>query len=250
MDALLSCVPGDRFTSKETPVSTELVPVPVPGAPDLMAAQFDGHEWAALKPMCDSLGIDMPTQLRKLNRRSWATVGQKPMVAADGRTREMVMIDAETIPMWLATIDENRVAEEARPALIALQREAKKALDAYFNKRSVVAPAVNQFDVLRAAIDQIEAAQREASEAKAIAQRTDERLAAIEGKHDWLSALAYARINNLPTHTNFLKRLGACATRIAKAHDIAANKVQHQLYGTVNSYPVWVWELAADGFES
>lgn len=231
-------------------MSTELVPVPVPGAPDLMAAQFDGREWAALKPMCDTLGIDYSAQLKRLKGRSWAVMAVTPMTAADGKAYRTTVVDSGTIPMWLATIDERRVAEEARPKLIAYQREARDALDAYFNKRSVAAPAVNQFDALRAMIDQLEAAQRDASEAKAIAQRTDDRLAAIEGKHDWLSALAYARINDLPTHTNFLKRLGACATRIAKAHDIAANKVQHQLYGTVNSYPVWVWELAADGFES
>jgi hypothetical protein len=151
--------------------------------------------------------------------------------------------------MWLATIDENRVNEQSRSALIAYQREASGALDAYFNKRTA-APAMNQLDVLRAALDQIEAAQRDATEARAIAQRTDDRLAAIEGKHDWLSALAYARINNLPTHTKYLKRLGVCATRIAKTHGIVPNKVQHQLFGTVNSYPVWVWDNAAEGFES
>jgi len=26
--------------------------------------------------------------------------------------------------------------------------------------------------------------------------------------------------------------------------------VQHQLYGAVNSYPVWIWELASEGFGS
>lgn len=89
-------------------MSTDLVPVPVPGADDLMAAQFDGREWAALKPMCDTLGIDHATQLRKLQRRSWAVVGQKPITAADGKTYQTTVIDSETIPMWLATIDENR----------------------------------------------------------------------------------------------------------------------------------------------
>ena len=226
----------------------DLVPVPVPGADNLMAAQFDGHRWASLRHMCDSLGVDYSTQLRKLRSRSWAIVGQMPTVAGDGKTRDMVMLDRRSIPMWLATIDENRVAPEARQTLIAYQREAGDALDAYFNGRAVTAPAMNQLDVLRAAIDQIEAAQRDAADAKAIAQRTDERLAAIEGKHDWLSALAYARINELPTHTRFLQRLGGCASRIAKAHDITPNRVQHQLYGAVNSYPVWVWELAAEGF--
>lgn len=229
---------------------TELVRVPLAGAPDLMATELDGHPSAALKPMCDSLGVDYATQLRKLRGRSWATMGRRPTVAADGKTREMVMISSDTIPMWLATIDENRVAEEARPILIALQREARDVLDAYFNKRAVTAPAVNQFDVLRAAIDQIEAAQREATEAKAIAAKTEARLDAIEGKHDWFSAIAYARLHGLSTSTQFLRKLGGCAGRIGRSHGVEPTQVQHQLYGWVNSWPAWVWDLAAEGFES
>lgn len=229
-------------------MNADLVPVPVPGADDLMAAQFDGREWASLRHMCDSLGIDYVTQLRKLKGRSWATVGQKPMVAADGKVREMALVDSKTIPMWLATIDENRVAEEARPKLIAYQREARDALDSYFNKRLVAAPAVNQFDVLRAAIDQIEAAQRQAGEAKAIAVKTEARLDAIEGKHDWFSAIAYARLHDLPTNTKYLQKLGGCAGRIGRSHGIQPTQVQHQLYGWVNSWPAWVWDLAAEGF--
>lgn len=230
-------------------MSTELVRVPVPGAPDLMAAEFDGDVWVAIKPMCEALGIDHVTQVRKLQRRSWAGMGQRPTPSAGG-IQQTTVITSETIPMWLATIDENRVSDEARPALIALQHEAKKALDAYFNKRSIIAPAVNQFDVLRAAIDQIEAAQREATEAKAIAAKTEARLDAIEGKHDWFSAIAYARLHGLPTSTQFLGKLGGCAGRIGRSHGLEATQVQHQLYGWVNSWPAWVWDLAAEGFES
>jgi hypothetical protein len=87
--------------------------------------------------------------------------------------QQTTVIDSESIPMWLATIDENRVSPEAKPKLIAYQREARVALDAYFNKRRSPAPAMNELDVLRAAIDQIQAAQREASEAKDIATKTE-----------------------------------------------------------------------------
>lgn len=230
-------------------MNVELVYVPVPGADDLLALQADGKAWVALKPMCDTLGIAYPTQLRKLQRRSWAGITQRVTPSAGGM-QQTTVIDSETIPMWLATIDENRVSEEARPKLIAYQREARHALDAYFNKRSVVAPAANQFDVLRAAIDQIEAAQREAQEARAIAVKTEARLDAIEGKHDWFSAIAYARLHDLPTNSKYLQKLGGCAGRIGRSHGIEPTQVQHQLYGWVNSWPAWVWDLASEGFGS
>jgi hypothetical protein len=216
----------------------------------MQATQIDGRAFVAFRPLCDSLGVDPDTQAKKLRSRSWATTVLSTVVAADGRSREMLLVDRRTLTMWLATLDERRVSPTAKARVIAYQAEAADALDAYFNDRTVAAPPVNQFDALRAMIDQLEAAQRDASEAKAIAQRTDDRLAAIEGKHDWLSALAFARINELPTHTRFLQRLGKCAAAIARSHGVEANPVQHQLFGTVNSYPVWVWELAAEGFES
>ena len=109
---------------------------------------------------------------------------------------------------------------------------------------------MNQLDVLRAALDQIEAAQRDAADSRAIAQRTNDRLDAIEGKHDWFAAVGYARQFGLPTHTRYLQRLGKQAAAIARTHDVEANPVQHQLYGVVNSFPVWIWDLAAEGLSS
>lgn len=229
-------------------MSGELVQVPVPGADALMALHEDGTVWVALKPMCDTLGIAYPTQLRKLQRRSWAGVTQR-VIPSSGGDQQTTVVTSETVPMWLATIDENRVSEEARAKLVAYQREAAAALDAYFNKRVVDVPPVNQLDVLRAAIDQIEAAQREASAARALAEKTEARLDAIEGKHDWFSAIAYARLHDLPSSTTYLRKLGGCAGRIGRSHGIEPTQVQHQLYGWVNSWPVWVWDLAAEGFD-
>lgn len=228
-------------------MSAELVHVPVPGADDLLAIQAEGREWAALKPMCETLGIDFATQLRKLRSRSWAVVGQRPITAADGKTYQTAVVDADTIPMWLATIDENRVAEDARPKLIAYQREARQALASYFNQRTS-APALNQLDVLSAALDQIEAAQREAQQARQIAAKTDARLDAIEAKHDWFSALGFARYAGITnTSTTAMNRLGRQAASIAKARGITPEKVPHHLYGTANLLPLWIWELAAEG---
>ena len=51
-----------------------------------------------------------------------------------GQGREMFMVDRRTLTMWLATIDTNRVAREARPTLEAFQNEAADALDRYFHQ--------------------------------------------------------------------------------------------------------------------
>ncbi len=230
-------------------MSADLVPVAVPGTNrKIMATRIDGKPVVSIRHACEAIGMEPARQIQKLNSRSWATVYMMPTVAADGKTRAMAMVDRRTFTMWLATIDTRRVSADARPVIEAFQAEAADALDAYFNERSIVAPPLNQFDVLRAAIDQIEAAQRDAAEARAIAANTEARLDAIEGKHDWFSAIAYARLNGLPTHTEYLKRLGGCAGQIGRSHGVEPTRVQHQLYGWVNSWPAWVWDLAAEGF--
>lgn len=229
-------------------MSTELATIAVPGASaPILAARFGGTPWVALKPMCEALGIDYSSQLQKLKRRSWATVGQKATVAEDGKTREMVMIDRRTLGMWLATIDENRVVPSAAPTIRAYQAQAADALDSYFAHGAAIAP-VNQFDALRAMIDQIESAERTASEAKALSVDNGARIDAIEGQHGWYAALGYARLHKIEnTSTQYLSKVGRQATSIAKAHGIKPVKVPHALYGEANSYPAWVWELAFDG---
>lgn len=230
-------------------MTAELVRIPVPGTHrNIVATDHDGTPLVSLRHACDVLGIAIQPQLTKLKGRSWACVTMIVTHDVSGRKQEMAMLDRRTFVMWLATIDANRISPEAKPVIQAFQSEAADALDAYFIKRLAPAPALNQLDVLRAAIDQIEAAQRDASEAREIAATTAARLDAIEGKHDWFSAIAYARLHNLPTATVFLRKLGACAGQIGRSHGIEPTQVQHQLYGWVNSWPAWVWDLAAEGF--
>lgn len=230
--------------------ATDLVPIPVPGTDrQIMATVIGGKPMVSLRHACDAISIDYSGQLQKLKGKSWATVEMIATVGADGKPREMAMIDRRTFTMWLATIDTSRVASAARPTIEAFQAEAADALDAYFSTGVAVATttSLSQFDILRAAIDRLEESERVANEAKSIAERADARLDGIEGKHDWFSALAFAKLNGLPTYTKFLAKLGTCASMIARAHDISPDKVQHAHYGTVNSYPEWIWKLAADG---
>lgn len=153
-------------------------------------------------------------------------------------------------PVTVATLDEPSAA-----LLMTYLRNTpkikafKKALVAeFYAMRGMLVGnnSMSQFDVLRHAIDGLEAAHRVAEEAKQIAQRSEARLDGIEGKHDWFSALAFARLNGLPTYEKFLRRLGSHATMVARAHDIAPEKAQHGHYGAVNRYPEWIWQLAAD----
>lgn len=95
----------------------------------------------ALRPVCDSLGLDADSQLQRIKRQPWATTVIMAGVAADGKMHEMTFIDRRTFTMWLATIDTGRVKNERTRELVrTYQCEAADALDKYFNEGVAVNP--------------------------------------------------------------------------------------------------------------
>jgi hypothetical protein len=101
----------------------------------LEACQRDGKVWVSLRRLCENLGVELESQRRKLNAKSWATTGEITAVAEDGKQRAVTAIDLETIPLWLATIDERKVAPDVRPKLVRYQREAARVLADHFFRR-------------------------------------------------------------------------------------------------------------------
>lgn len=111
----------------------DIVHIPFRGG-KVLAVEQHGKPHIVLRPAVEHIGLDYKTQHRKLETKSWATVGMAPMVAEDGKTRQMVTVDLRTFFMLLATIDERRVSEEARPILVAYQNEVADVIEAYFTR--------------------------------------------------------------------------------------------------------------------
>ena len=99
-----------------------------------------------LRPICDRLGLALTTQLAKLRGRRWATVTLVLTVGADGRHRQMATLPLRALPMWLATINANRVAPGLRPMLEAYQERAVEALYQYFPPPAAAREARETFE--------------------------------------------------------------------------------------------------------
>lgn len=124
--------------------AAEIVRIPFHGS-EILAVGNDGRPHLFLRPIIESLGIDFSTQVRKLKAKSWACVGTMPtQLPNDTQTREHVVVDVRTFLMLLATIDENRVNEAARPTLVALQNEIADVVEAYFTKGGAINPAATE----------------------------------------------------------------------------------------------------------
>lgn len=116
------------------------------------ALDASGEPVVILKPTVEAMGLDWEPQRKKLDRRSWATTSQQEAVAADGKKRLMDACGLDTWSMLLANIDENRVSGNARPLVIAYQRESAQALRQYWTEGGAINPraTVEQLDALAA----------------------------------------------------------------------------------------------------
>lgn len=104
----------------------------------------DGQPRIVLRHAVESIGLDYSSQLRKLRDRSWANCGAVATVATDGKTRQMVVVDEKTFLMWLATVNETKVAEEVRPTLIAYQSETTDMVRDYWLGGGAINPRASE----------------------------------------------------------------------------------------------------------
>lgn len=85
-----------------------------------------------VRRVCEHFGIDSWTQIEKLKERGWASTREIPAVVEGGRVYSQFMVHLDSLPLWLATISEKKVAEAARPKLVAYQKEAARVLADHF----------------------------------------------------------------------------------------------------------------------
>lgn len=114
---------------------------------NVQSVEIDGKPHIVFKPLVESIGMDYSRQVKKLKAKSWAAMGITPTTGADGKTYQMTVIDIRTLTMWLATIDENRVSEDARPLVIAYQSEIADVIEQYWAKGGAINPRADEHQV-------------------------------------------------------------------------------------------------------
>lgn len=124
-------------------MSNQIAAIPFHGQ-SVQSVEIDGKPYVVFRPLVESIGLDADSQMKRLRRHSWATTVKMTGVGADGKNRDMTVIDVRTLTMWLATIDENRVNEEARPLVIAYQNEVADAIESYWTQGGAINPRATE----------------------------------------------------------------------------------------------------------
>ena len=119
-------------------MQNEIVKVGFEGGEVEALQDADGKIWIGVKRVCEELGIDSWRQSEKLKKKNWAVTNIILATGPDSKRYQTLMILLRSFPMWLATIDANRVKKEVRPKLEAFQDKATDALEKFFLGGAIV----------------------------------------------------------------------------------------------------------------
>lgn len=116
----------------------------------ILTAQQDGIIYAAIKPICENIGLAWNAQLERINRDEVlnSTVRMIRMVANDGKNREMLCLPIQYLNGWLFGVDTNRVKTEIKDKLITYKKECYQVLFNYWNNGVAINPRLTSEQTL------------------------------------------------------------------------------------------------------
>jgi hypothetical protein len=236
---------------------TEIVPIlsALPKRAEVIAVPFldghipcvdvDGEPMVILRPVSDLLGLRWAPQYTKLSADQTAcvtfTVTQVP---GDDQARKHMVISLETFVLWLGGLQPSRVRQEARDTVLAYKREAGRALRNYFFGGAVAVKPRDDLDILQGVLDRLREDRDRIAALESQQTTVQAKVAAIEGRYDWFTALGYAKLHDYPTDRTYLQKVGTKAGRILRAHGEEPIKRQDATFGAINTYPADVLEQA------
>ncbi|ECC3110459.1 hypothetical protein QD98_004597, partial [Salmonella enterica subsp. enterica] len=113
-------------------VNTSYVPF---NGQQIITAMAAGVAYVAMKPIVENLGLDWPSQHRKLlNSNGKFNHCHMTMIALDKKLRDVLCIPLKKLNGWLFSINPEKVRADIRDKLIQYQEECFTVLHDYWTK--------------------------------------------------------------------------------------------------------------------
>jgi len=172
------------------PVEQKLVALTPGGDDDVLAARTETSEiYLPVRPICLALGVSWTSQYRKIKADDILLESVRTLrLQTRGGPQNLVCMDVEAIPLWLAGIEPTRVRADLRDKLRAYKRWVRTVVYEAFAReigvvplaRTAVAPAPTPASVSLEHIEQMALAIAQlAREQRAFEQHIDTRLVSL-----------------------------------------------------------------------
>lgn len=117
--------------SKQKPTKTTVALV---NKTQITVVDQNNTPFVPIKPICDALGINFPSQFTKLKDDDFfnSTIVLSTTVGADEKSREMASLPLKYALLWLGSINPKNVAPEAKESVMRYKEACASALFDYF----------------------------------------------------------------------------------------------------------------------
>ena len=204
----------------------------------IVAAQdAEGNVWAGVKWFCEGLGLSegqTKSERKKIQEDVVLSKGGRNLnLPTNGGVQEVLCLELDFVPLWLAKISITPNMRENNPELVEklvkYQLKAKDVLaEAFLGKKQVPQTYLETLKELVAVEEEKERLQLELDRSK-----------------DWYSIKRVAALNGVSWKTFDWRRL----KRIGKQMGYEVRKIFDANYGEVNVYHKDVWEAAYPRYE-
>ena len=207
---------------------------------EVRTVTIDGEPWWVLRDVCQVLGLSNASMVaNRLNPRG---VSQAYTPTAGG-TQQVTVVSELALYELVLRSDKPRARafsewvtekiKELRQTGVATVRPMSTIETLHIITRQMVEQE-----------RRLAAQEAKAAEQLALTQGQQARIEALEGNYGRYTALAYAKLNGLPDSMDYLNRLGRLAGQIARSEGVPAEKAHSTIFGTVNTWPVEIWDEA------
>lgn len=108
---------------------------------DMLGVKNDKGVFVSIKSICNSLGVDNSSQLKRIKRDETLSKGVVQMTIPTNRGSQTVsMLSIDFLPLWVVGFTTNKVKEEVRRGLTRFKLKAKDVLAEAFLANKVKIP--------------------------------------------------------------------------------------------------------------
>lgn len=201
---------------------------------EVRTLMIDGNPWWVAKDVCAILEIS--NERDAYGRLDVADVGTTD-VRSGGQMRAMKIVNESGLY--------DLVLDSRKPQAKAFRKWITSEVIPSIRKTgSYVAAPLSPAEMLLAQAQQLVDQERRLAGMEVEVKEVTSKVAAIEGAHNWFTALGYAINNNLRTERNYLMRVGKKASALMREKGEAPQPRQDATFGKVNTYPIDVLEVA------
>lgn len=196
---------------------------------------IDDEPWFVAADVCAALTIgDVGKAAGRLDQ---ADRTQALVTASDGRRVQTWVINESGLYELVIRSDKPQAREFRRWITSEVLPQIRRT-GAYLT------PGVDPLEMLRQQVVTNLATVEQMIELRDGQAQLAARVEALEGNYGRITALAYAKLNGLRDGVNYLAALGRVASAVARRDGVPVEKAHSTIFGTVNAWPVEVWDEA------